>query len=361
VAEGTQCGPRLLTGPEPTSNSEQPSTVIAPHPRESALPGNWSSPSLPSPKTLDTTITQSDEGPEVAIEHQQLQPFSYALNLTATEAETIAGSTTSNDFDIPPFYAPYTACSALDGTLGEWRSPADPMRVDEGLNTFYNTPPTELLGDPIYFQNDTFVAENGTEPAIVPQPDILQPMFLGGSTREDATWLWPRLYERVVELTSHCKPRHFLFEIMSSLHVVFENYTNINNKVGSFVYNADDYLADTSTLHIERPELPAVNPVGSWQQESLVDVRILVSCALFYSAYHDATQGKAVNDHHYFKSRFLRVINKALQDPVEAVSDNNLAAIISMCMYEVCSLSRTLYQVLTDCRMFGELSLLLYI
>lgn len=103
------------------------------------------------------------------------------------------------------------------------------MLVDEGLNTFYNTPPTDLLngsdnvsdtaltfrcGTTYFSQDDISAAKNGAESVLIPQPDILYPMFLGGSSPEDATWLSPRLYERVVELGSHCKLLLSLLKIM---------------------------------------------------------------------------------------------------------------------------------------------------
>ena len=116
---------------------------------------------------------------------------------------------------------------------------------------------------------------------------------------------------------------------------MFDDNTNSINKIGNFAHDANNFLADTSTLYFERPGLPAVNPVGYWLQKSLIDVKILLSCALFHSAYHEVIQGEAVHDHHYIKGRFLRLINKALEDPVQALSDSNLACIISMCMYEV--------------------------
>jgi hypothetical protein len=313
---------------------------------------------VPSLHTPETTITQSEEGLDVTTQDKQLPPFSYALNFATTEAEIIASSTTGSVFDILPFYtplalrsphAPTTTCPALDERLGAWKNPADPMLMNEGLNRFYNTLPTNLLDesdnvsdtaltsryDPTYFfQNDTFAAKNGTQPVLIPQPDILYPMFLGGSSPEDASWLSLRLYEWVVELTSHCKLLLFSFPNYA-LHIMFDNNTSSITKVGNFAYDANNFLADTSTLYFETPGVPAVNPVDYWLQKSLIDVKILLSCALFYSAYHEVIQGEAVHDHHYFKSRFLRLINKALEDPVQAISDNNLAAIISMCMYEV--------------------------
>jgi hypothetical protein len=312
---------------------------------------------VPSLHTPDTTITRSEEGPDVTTQDKQLPPFSYALNLATTEAEIIASSTTGSVFDILPFYTPLTlrsphalntACPALDERLGAWKNPADPMLMNEALNPFYNTLPTDLFDDSdnvsntaltsrydrtYFFQNDTFAAKNRTQPVLIPQPDILYPMFLGGSSPEDATWLSPRLYEWVVELTSHCKLLLFSFQDYA-LHIMFDNTSSIN-KVGNFAYNANDILADTSTLYFETPGVPAVNPTGYWLQKSPIDVKILLSCALFYSAYHEVIQGEAVHDHHYFKGRFLRLINKALEDPVQAISDNNLATIISMCMYEV--------------------------
>jgi hypothetical protein len=105
-------------------------------------------------------------------------------------------------------------------------------------------------------------------------------------------------------------------------------------------------------LYIEKPGVPAANPVGYWQQKSLVDVKMLLSCALFYTAYRNVIRGDAVNDHPYFKGRFLRLINKALEDPVQATSDNNLAAVISMCMYEVRVFHHQLVQTLTTTRIF---------
>ena len=164
-----------------------------------------------------------------------MSPFSYALNLATPGAEIIASSTSGSVSDILPFcaplalrspHAPYATCSVPDGTLGAWIDPADPMLMDEGLNTVYKTSPTGLLDgsnnvsdtaltfrcDPTYFfHDDTFAAKNGTEPVLIPQPDITYPMFLGGSSSEDATCLSPRLYERVVELSSHCKLLLFLF------------------------------------------------------------------------------------------------------------------------------------------------------
>lgn len=43
----------------------------------------------------------------------------------------------------------------------------------------------------------------------------------------------------------------------------------------------------------------------------------------------------AGNDHVYFKHRILNLINTALKNPETAVCDDNIAAVISMCMYEV--------------------------
>lgn len=97
--------------------------------------------------------------------------------------------------------------------------------------------------------------------------------------------------------------------------------------------------ADTATLYIERPGLPAINPVVYWQRRALVNSKILLSTALFYCAYRDTVRGIASDDHHYYKDRILHLINLALGNPATAVSDDNIAAVISMCMYEVGTLA----------------------
>jgi hypothetical protein len=40
-------------------------------------------------------------------------------------------------------------------------------------------------------------------------------------------------------------------------------------------------------------------------------------------------------DHHYYKDRMLSLIHASFEDPETAVDDDNIAAVISMCMYEV--------------------------
>jgi hypothetical protein len=238
VAEEAQSCSRSLTGPEKlVSKTGQPSTGTgtSSQSKESELPIRWPSSSLSLPHIPNTTTTQSEESLEYPFQYEQLSPFSYDLNSTATKAEVTGALTTSSAFDIPLFpvplapSAPYIACSGADGMLGAWVDTDDPIFLDEGLDAFYYTPPIDFftesydisdtsfaLGcEPTYVsRNDLLAAENGKEPDLIPQPDILYPMFLSGSTREDADWLSPRLYERVVEMTSHCKPA-FSFKIIS--------------------------------------------------------------------------------------------------------------------------------------------------
>jgi hypothetical protein len=238
VAEEAQSCSRSLTGPEkPVSNTGQPSTDTgtSSQSKESELPIRWQPPSLSLPNIPNATTTHSEESLECPFQYEQLSPFSYDSTLTARKTEVTGALTTSSAFNIPLFpvplapSAPYIACSSADGILGAWIDPDDPIFLDEGLDAFYYTPPIDFftesyeisdtssaLGcEPTYIsQNDLLAAENGKEPELIPQPDILYPMFLSGSIREDADWLSPRLYERVVEMTSHCKPAS-IFKIIS--------------------------------------------------------------------------------------------------------------------------------------------------
>jgi hypothetical protein len=110
--------------------------------KESKLPIRWPS---PLPPISNSTATQREESLEYPFQYQQLPPFSYDLNITATEAETTGASSTSSAFDIPPFsvplaprspYAPYIACSGADGMLGAWVDAEDPMFWKKGWMHF---------------------------------------------------------------------------------------------------------------------------------------------------------------------------------------------------------------------------------
>jgi hypothetical protein len=83
--------------------------------------------------------------------------------------------------------------------------------------------------------------------------------------------------------------------------------------------------------------LPTVNPLHYWQDQAFINSKVLLSTALFYCAYRDAMRGSVGydQDHEYFKDQSLYLINRALENTDTAVTDDNIAAVISMCMYEV--------------------------
>jgi hypothetical protein len=64
--------------------------------------------------------------------------------------------------------------------------------------------------------------------------------------------------------------------------------------------------------------------------------------ALVHCAYRDKASGGTGNDHDYFKARSLQMINKAFDNPDSAVSDENIVAVIYICVYEVNTPSFTL-------------------
>lgn len=154
------------------------------------------------------------------------------------------------------------------------------------------------------------------------QPRLLYAAFRSENDPSDASWMSQSLFDRVNELTAHCKLSYLLLP-----HAHTSRYQT----------NTHD-CADTASLYIELPGLPATNPVAYWQRQALVNSKILLSTALFYCAYRDTVRGMTGDDHHFFHDRILHLINLALGDPETAVSDDNLAAVISMCMYEVCNL-----------------------
>jgi hypothetical protein len=80
-----------------------------------------------------------------------------------------------------------------------------------------------------------------------------------------------------------------------------------------------------------------VNPVNYWQEQALADHRVLLGASLFYYAYRDSVRGVVSNDYdqEYFKGRNLYLINQAFEDKSTAVSDENIAAVITICTYEV--------------------------
>ncbi|KAF2683627.1 hypothetical protein K458DRAFT_367899 [Lentithecium fluviatile CBS 122367] len=127
-------------------------------------------------------------------------------------------------------------------------------------------------------------------------PHLLYPTLQGESDLLDPCWITQDLFKRVKELVSHY----------------------------------------TSSLYIERPGLPAANPLHYWQDQALVNPKVLLSTSLFYCAYRDAMRGLVSHDrdHEYFKDRSLYLINRALRNSETIVSDDTIAAVISMCMYE---------------------------
>ncbi|KAF2874015.1 hypothetical protein BDV95DRAFT_565239 [Massariosphaeria phaeospora] len=145
-------------------------------------------------------------------------------------------------------------------------------------------------------------AEGGapeTASMLTRQPSRLYPSFVSDRTSSDATWMSSGLYDRVAELVWYCtqsprKPTYYWFQ-----------------------------------------SLAAINPVSCWAQTSLLSAKILLSTAHFYCVYRDVVRGVQGQDHHYFKDRTLRLINMSFEDPETAVSDDNIAAVISMSMYEV--------------------------
>ncbi|KAF2714892.1 hypothetical protein K504DRAFT_367679 [Pleomassaria siparia CBS 279.74] len=71
-----------------------------------------------------------------------------------------------------------------------------------------------------------------------------------------------------------------------------------------------------------------------WQRRLPLDFKLFLSSALFYGVQGDVIQGHPVNEHCYIKGKFLRLINKALEDPRTAISDSTLMSIVSMCICE---------------------------
>lgn len=242
MAEKSQSCSCSLIVLELASSAEYSSSGTDSQLRESALSGRWLPSSLPCLHLPNTPIMQREQSSEVVTLYQQLPPFSYASGLTATEAEILGVMTTESAVDLQPFsasftlrppHAPYEACSGLDGTLGACADSADPMLLHEGLHAFHDTPPINFLNGvndipdttlglrceaTYHFPNDILTAGNGIESVLIPQPNINYSMFLNGSTPGEATWLSPRLYAQVVELTSQCKLRqlHFIENPYSS-------------------------------------------------------------------------------------------------------------------------------------------------
>ncbi|KAF2641834.1 hypothetical protein P280DRAFT_516856 [Massarina eburnea CBS 473.64] len=92
-----------------------------------------------------------------------------------------------------------------------------------------------------------------------------------------------------------------------------------------------------STLFIEQPGYTSNEPINYWPQVAATgnDHIILVSAAaLLYCAYRDTAKSIPSNDDDYFKDCILGLINKALENPETAVSDDTIAAVLSVCMYE---------------------------
>ena len=74
---------------------------------------------------------------------------------------------------------------------------------------------------------------------------------------------------------------------------------------------------------------------GYWLEVALRSQKILFCTSLYYCALRDLFKNIKGDDHGYFMSRTLQLINKALDDPNERLAEDTIASVISVCMYEV--------------------------
>ncbi|KAF1952125.1 hypothetical protein CC80DRAFT_508183 [Byssothecium circinans] len=77
--------------------------------------------------------------------------------------------------------------------------------------------------------------------------------------------------------------------------------------------------------------------INYWSKQAATssDHTILVTAAaLSYCAYRDTAKDASGVGHGFFKDRTLSMINRALEKPETATSDDNIAAVTSVCMYE---------------------------
>ncbi|KAF2651710.1 hypothetical protein K491DRAFT_84284 [Lophiostoma macrostomum CBS 122681] len=91
--------------------------------------------------------------------------------------------------------------------------------------------------------------------------------------------------------------------------------------------------------HENSPLLCGANPMQSnphdyWLQATGSRQKILFCASLYYRAIKDILQGKKGDGHDHSQTRTLHSINRALADPSMRPSEDAIAAVISLCIYE---------------------------
>lgn len=240
--------------------------------------------------------------------------------------------------------------SLANDTHGPWAGPQDVVLANVEISTSPGWQPSAASladleinfysafghnNDIVNFFPDSTTRSFDPASVLTNQPSLLYPAFEAENNPSEATWMSQRLFDRVTELTSHCKR----FLVRPQLSLVRENplaNTGLRHILHPVQCITDiPCIPDTSILYTERPCQRVENPVNFWVRTSFINSKVLLACALFYCAYRDTMRGTAGTDHHFFKDRLLHLINLALEDPDTAVCDTNIAAVIGMCMYEV--------------------------
>ncbi|KAH7128251.1 hypothetical protein B0J11DRAFT_265622 [Dendryphion nanum] len=195
----------------------------------------------------------------------------------------------------------------LDDFVGLWNAGQDPS--PSGSQLMVTSPWLSIrLDDDHAFDPDTFMAAREISsfssdgiyvgahtvvPSLIPQPTPLAPPAVrDSSTSIDAWQSWDLIY-RLNELIAH--------------YITSYDYSLSATRVGIAAY---------------------------WSSQPLVSLKILYSSALVYCIYRDVNREQPVDDHPYYKGQVIRMIHEAFKDPATAIDDDNLSAVLCVCMYE---------------------------
>ncbi|PVI04800.1 hypothetical protein DM02DRAFT_651241 [Periconia macrospinosa] len=97
------------------------------------------------------------------------------------------------------------------------------------------------------------------------------------------------------------------------------------------------YAHYVSTFFTAHPEVALEDPYKFWEStHAIANSKALIGSVLLYRAYRAATKGPGdcEYDHDYFTSHILYIINRCVEQTDSDLSEEDIAIVISVCMYE---------------------------
>lgn len=132
----------------------------------------------------------------------------------------------------------------------------------------------------------------------------------------DPSWILDNVSERLSEGYDHCK-----FPLSPFPRGVWIELTT----------------PDVSSFYMTHPELATEDPSTFWEsRHAAPNSKVLIGCVMLFCIYR-ATIGSTMDEgNDYFTSHILSLINRCLARSESGLSEDEMAIVFSVCMYEVC-------------------------